>query len=82
MAGLEDLVRARLRALGRDHPDTLSSRLRLAKHQGQAGDVPGAVAGMQELLPDLLRVLGPNHPDTETAQNILRSLEGQSGNGV
>ncbi|HEY5151266.1 MAG TPA: tetratricopeptide repeat protein, partial [Mycobacterium sp.] len=70
-AAFGDLLADRLRVLGPDHPDTLSTRSNLASWRGEAGDPAGAAAAIQDLLTDQLRVLGPDHPDTLTTRNNL-----------
>ncbi|MEU1402441.1 tetratricopeptide repeat protein [Streptomyces sp. NPDC005728] len=50
--------------LGADHPDTLTTRARIAQWRGAAGDRTGAVAALEDLFADRVRVLGPDHPDT------------------
>jgi hypothetical protein len=68
---LEQLLTDRLRVLGPDHPNTLTTRHNLARWRGQAGDPAGAATAFEQLLTDRLRVLGPDHPDTLTTRHNL-----------
>ena len=52
------------RVLGRDHPDTLTTRQHIAHWADKAGDTPEALRLYRELLPDQERVLGRDHPNT------------------
>ena len=52
------------RVLGRDHPDTLTTRNNIAAWTGRVGDAREALRLFPELLPDQERVLGRDHPDT------------------
>ena len=61
-AALEELLTDRLRVLGPDHPETLTTRNNLAHWRGDAGDAAGATAALEDLLTDRLRVLGPATP--------------------
>ncbi|MGK5559421.1 tetratricopeptide repeat protein, partial [Actinomadura kijaniata] len=67
----EELLADRLRVLGPDHPDTLTTRHNLAYWRGEAGDAAGAVTAFEGLLADFLRVLGPDHPHTLTTRHNL-----------
>ena len=71
IAGFETLLADRLRVLGPDHPDTLSTRNNLAFWLGEAGRVDDAIAGFETLLTDQLRVLGPDNPNTLNTRNNL-----------
>jgi hypothetical protein len=64
VTAFEQLLPDRLRVLGPDHPDTLSTRHELAGWKGEAGDAGGAVAALEQVLLDRLRVLGPDQPYT------------------
>jgi hypothetical protein len=75
---LDDYVRV----LGPDHPHTLAARHNLARSQGEAGDVAGAVTAFAELLDDRLRVLGPDHPHTLKTRNALAHWQERSGEGL
>lgn len=58
----EQLLTRRVRALGKEHPLVLFTRLYLAGLRGEAGDADGAAESLEQLLTDLLRVLGEDHP--------------------
>lgn len=66
-----ELLTDRLRVLGPDHPDTLTTRSNLARWRGEAGDAVGAAEASEDLLEDMVRVLGPDHPHTLTTRNNL-----------
>ena len=61
---LAALLPDRERVLGADHPNTLTTRLRLARYTGDAGDAAGARDSLTALLADAERVLGPEHRST------------------
>jgi hypothetical protein len=60
-----------LRAVGLEHPGTLTTRDGLASWTGKAGDAAGARDQYAALLPVRERVLGPEHPDTVATRNNL-----------
>jgi hypothetical protein len=66
-----DILDDRLRALGPDHPDTLTTRGNLARWLGEAGQPGHAADQFRDLLHDCLRVLGPDHPHTLTTRANL-----------
>jgi hypothetical protein len=70
---------ARERALGPEHPDTLTARNSLASWTGQAGDLAGARHQFAALLPVMERVLSPEHPDTLTGRYELARWTGAAG---
>ncbi|MDQ1539047.1 MAG: hypothetical protein QOE58_3440, partial [Actinomycetota bacterium] len=72
-AAFTHLLDDRTRVLGPDHPETLTTRHKLAYWRGQAGDATGAEAAMTQLLDDQTRVLGPDHPDTLATRHTLAS---------
>ncbi|MEV4178786.1 tetratricopeptide repeat protein [Nonomuraea sp. NPDC049709] len=59
------------RALGVDHPDTLTSRNNLACAYESVGDLGRAIPLHEATLADRERVLGTDHPDTFNSQNNL-----------
>ena len=68
------------RVLGRDHPDTLTTRNNIAwpGTRPEAGRVRAQASRCRlftELLPDQERVLGRDHPDTLRAQEAIKLLE-------
>ena len=63
------------RVLGRDHPDTLTTRNNIAGWTGSVGDAREALRLFTELLPDQERVLGRDHPDTLETQEAIKLLE-------
>jgi tetratricopeptide (TPR) repeat protein len=65
--------------LGADHPDTLITRIELAKWRGRFGDGATAVEELNRILADQLRVRGPDHPDTLTLRCNIASSYGQAG---
>jgi hypothetical protein len=74
-AAARDLSRqildARQRELGAEHPSTLAARASLAGWTGQAGDAARARDQYAALLPIRERVSGAEHPDTLTARSNL-----------
>ena len=79
ITALEELLGDRLRVLGPDHPDTLTTRFNLAYWRDEVGDVAGAAAVFEELLADSLRRLGPDHPQTLAARRELARWPGAGG---
>ena len=73
------VVDAHEKDLGPEHPDTLTTRHKLARWIGEAGDAPAARDQLAALLPVRERVLGPEHPDTLATRSRLASLTGQVG---
>ena len=65
------LLTDRIRVLGEDHPDTLTSRNNLAYAYESAGRLDEAITLNVQLLTDSIRILGPDHPDTLTILNNL-----------
>jgi tetratricopeptide (TPR) repeat protein len=67
----EEVVRARLRVSGAEHPDTLTAQGNLALTLADLG-LWGQARGLQEeVVRARLRVSGAEHPDTLTAQGNL-----------
>ncbi|MFD3834394.1 tetratricopeptide repeat protein, partial [Streptomyces sp. NPDC058621] len=73
------LIADRTRALGPDHPHTLTNRHNHAYWTMEAGDVTTArdLCGM--VIADRTRVLGPDHPDTLTTRNNHANWTGDAG---
>ncbi len=65
--------------LGRDHPDTLTSRNNLAGAYYAAGDLGRAIPLLEQTLADCERVLGGDHPDTLHSRNNLASAYESAG---
>lgn len=64
-----------VRALGRDHRDTRTTRSYVAIWLGQSGRLrsrPGSFVGSWTTRP---WVLGPGHPTTRTTRNLLAQME-------
>ena len=59
-----DILTARLRIQGPDHPDTLATRHQIAREMAARGDHAAAEAEHHDILTAKLRVLGPDHPST------------------
>ena len=74
---LKDAVTMLTKALGRDHPHTLTARINLARAHRKAGHVSTAIDMHQALLPDMTRVLGPNHPKTRAISAELTYLKNE-----
>ena len=64
------------RVLGPEDPDTLNTRINLARWTGEAGDAARARDQFAALLPVLERVSGPEHPDTLAARGYLPTGSG------
>jgi Tetratricopeptide repeat/TIR domain len=65
------VLEARRRLLGPDHPDTLLSMNNLAMTLRVLGDADGAADLHRQVLDARRRLLGPEHPDTLTSMNNL-----------
>ena len=72
----------RRRIQGVDHPDTLTTRNKVASCTGQSGHLKEALRLFQELLPDQMRVLGPDHPSTLTTRAGIAFSTAESGHPV
>ena len=73
-----DVLAARRRVLGDDHPDTLTSRDTLAWLAGLQGRRAEAVELHRQVLADRSRVLGAHHPDTQATRDELAELTADS----
>jgi len=78
----QQVLQARERMSGPEHPSTLTDRANLAYWTGMAGDAAGARDQYAALLPVRERVSGPEHPDTLTARANLAYWTGQTGDGA
>jgi tetratricopeptide repeat protein len=72
----------REREQGADHPDTLTTRYRLAYATGFAGDPAAARDLFATLLSAQERVLGADHPDTLDTRHQLARWTGETGDVV
>ena len=69
----ESILEWRIRALGRDHPDTLRSRSSLANTLAALGLYKEAAEMHEEIIEDRVRVLGPDHDRTELSRKRLET---------
>jgi Tetratricopeptide repeat len=72
----ETTLTDRIRVLGEDHPDTLTSRNNLAYAYQSAGDLARAILLYETTLADRIRVLGEGHPLTKTVRGNLQAATG------
>mmetsp|Transcript_67514 Transcript_67514/g.119835 ORF Transcript_67514/g.119835 Transcript_67514/m.119835 type:complete len:465 (+) Transcript_67514:92-1486(+) len=83
LKGTEELKRevldARLRTLGPDHPETLSAKRNLAKTLQRLGDLKEAEALQQQVVEAQMRTLGPEDPHTISAKRDLAETLKASG---
>ncbi|MFM9696740.1 tetratricopeptide repeat protein, partial [Streptomyces europaeiscabiei] len=63
----------RIRVLGPEHPDTLTSRHNLASALARMGEQEEAVRLLRQTLADRVRVLGPEHPHTVRTRDDLET---------
>jgi Tetratricopeptide repeat len=73
------VVDAQSRALGPEHPSTLTAREGLASFTADTGDVAGARDQYAALLPVMERVLGPEHPHALTTRGNFAHITGVAG---
>ncbi|WP_234322394.1 tetratricopeptide repeat protein [Streptomyces sp. NRRL B-24720] len=64
----EQLLADRVRVLGEDHPQVLTTRLNLANLRGRAGDAAGAAEAFERLVLDMERVHGADFIYTVVSQ--------------
>jgi hypothetical protein len=76
---MRDVVDARDRAEGAEHPSTLIARSNLAHWSGEAGNAVAARDQFAALMPTEERVLGPEHPQTLATRDSLARWTGQAG---
>ncbi|MFI9276231.1 tetratricopeptide repeat protein, partial [Kitasatospora sp. NPDC052896] len=67
----EQTLKDRVRVLGEDDPDTLTSRNNLAYAYQAARDLDRAIPLYEQTLKDRVRVLGEDHPSTLISRNDL-----------
>jgi Tetratricopeptide repeat len=68
------VLAARRRVLGDDHPDTLTSRAVLARLAARQGRRAEAEALYRQVIADRTRVLGSGHPDTAAIRDEFAQL--------
>jgi plasmid stability protein len=74
-AECRDVLAAKLRVLGPDHPDTLTTRNNIARVMAERGDHVGAEAEFRDVLAARLRVLGAENPSTKITAGWVEYLE-------
>jgi tetratricopeptide (TPR) repeat protein len=75
----DQVLDARRRLLGVDHPDTLSAMSSLAATLSDQGDLPGARKLEEQVLDTRRRILGLDHLDTLSAMNNLANTLSDQG---
>ena len=75
----EQVLTARTRVLGPDHPDTLTILNNLAGAYESAGRLDEAITLNEQVLTDSIHILGPDHPDTLTILNNLAGAYESAG---
>ena len=70
-AEYRDVLAARLRVQGPDHPSTLATRHNIALEMAERGDHAAAEAEYRDVLAAKLRVQGPDHPSTLTTRHQI-----------
>ena len=66
-----------MRALGEEHPSTLTSMNNLASTLLAQGDHGGTRQLQKRVLEVMTRLLGEEHPDAAAIAELLRGLEAQ-----
>jgi tetratricopeptide (TPR) repeat protein/catechol 2,3-dioxygenase-like lactoylglutathione lyase family enzyme len=74
-----DIVEARARALGWDHPDTLTARDQHATVLRDLDRLAEALVECDEALAARVRILGEDHPDALTSRSHLATIYHQLG---
>jgi hypothetical protein len=74
------LLPIRERVLGRQHPDTLGTRVSRARWTGEAGDAAGARDQFAALLPTYERAFDPDYWNTLNVRKNLAFWTGCAGN--
>jgi serine/threonine protein kinase len=68
--------------LGPDHPDTLATRVSIAREMAACGDHAGAEEEFRDVFAARLRKLGPDHPDTLIARfNVAQQMAARGDHG-
>ena len=76
-AEFRQVLDARMRILGPDHPQTLGTRYNLARALADQGRAPEAEAEFRQLLDVELRVFGPDHRATLATRRQLGLVQRQ-----
>ena len=76
-AEYRDVLAAKLRVLGPDHPSTLTTRHQIAVEMASRGNHAAAEAEYRDVLAAKLRVLGPDHPSTFVTSRWVAYFEEQ-----
>ena len=76
---MREVLEARERTLGAEHPDTLKTKHNLAATLQQRGDLAGAEALLQDVLQAWERTLGPEHPDTVCSKGFVATCLQDAG---
>jgi hypothetical protein len=76
-AEFRQVLDARQRVLGPDHPDTLTTRHEIARMLADEGKPAEAEAEFRQVFDVRLRVLGPDHPATLATRSSLDLLQHQ-----
>jgi hypothetical protein len=79
LAEFRNVLTARRRVLGPDHPDTLDAWYYVPYVVGDMGDHATALTEYRDLLAAQRRVLGPNHPDMLTTRHDIAFELGRLG---
>jgi hypothetical protein len=72
----------RVRILGEEHPDTLTTKHNLASTYRAQGKIAEAAKLEEEVLEMRVRILGEEHPDTLTTKHslsIFYRIQGKTG---
>src|SRR3954451_23438227 len=77
----EQVVEARRRTLGEEHPDTLNSMHNLAVYFSEAGRRPEALRLTEQVVEPRRRTLGEEHPDTLNSMHNLAVRFSEAGDG-
>jgi hypothetical protein len=78
----QQVLEARQKDLGPEHPETLNARGEVAGWTGAEGNTAAALDLLAALLPVRERVLGADHPETLNARASLAYFTGQAGDAA
>lgn len=74
------VLEARSRSLGPEHPDTLTCKSNIAQRLQARGDLKSAEGLLLDVLEVRLRTLGPDHPDTlKSKDSLAQTLQARGG---